>query len=206
MPQTPNRDSRRTALREAVAAQQRSKRGRWILIWAAIGVAVIVMTAGAGILLSRPPAATADTTGAINYPGLARGHVAGPVTYAQTPPAGGEHSEQWQNCGVYTQPVQNENAVHSLEHGAIWITYRPDLSVGEVTTLRVAVKGQPYGLLSPFPGLPMPIVATVWGVQLKLQSASDPKLATFIAKYADASQAPEPRGECTGGIGAPADR
>ncbi len=206
MPQTPNRDSRRTALREAVAAQQRSKRRRRILIWAAIGVAVIVMTAGAGILLSRPPAVTADATGAITYPGLARGHVAGPVTYAQTPPAGGDHSEQWQNCGIYTQAIQNENAVHSLEHGAIWITYRPDLPADQVQTLQSAVKGQPYGLLSPFPGLPAPVVATVWGVQLKLQSASDPQLAGFIAKYADASQAPEPRGECTRGIGAPTDR
>ena len=48
-----------------------------------------------------------------------------------------------------------------------------------------------------------PIVATVWGVQLKLQSATDPQLATFLAKYSDASLAPEPKGECTGGVGTP---
>ncbi len=206
MPQTPSRDSRRTALREAVVAEQRRKRRRLILIWVAIGVAVVVVIAGVGVLLSRPPVASADATGAVTYPGLARGHVATPVVYAQTPPAGGDHSEQWQNCGVYTEPVQNENAVHSLEHGAIWITYRPDLAPDQVQALQSAVKSQPYGLLSPFPGLPAPVVATVWGTQLKLQSATDPKLTTFIAKYADASQAPEPRGECTGGTGAPTDR
>jgi len=128
------------------------------------------------------------------------------VVYPQTPPVGGDHSEQWQNCGVYTEPVRSENAVHSLEHGAIWVTYRPDLAPDQVQALQSAVKTQPYGLLSPFPGLPAPVVATVWGTQLKLQSASDPQLANFIAKYADANRAPEPRGECTGGIGAPTDR
>jgi hypothetical protein len=187
-------------------AEQRRKRRRWIMIGVTIGVAIVVVIAGAGVLLSRPQVVTADATGAVTYPGLARGHVATPVVYAQTPPAGGDHAEQWQNCGVYTEPVVNENAVHSLEHGAIWITYRPDLPTDQVQALQTAVKGQPYGLLSPFPRLPAPVVATVWGVQLTLQSASDPKLATFIAKYADASQAPEPRGECTGGIGAPTDR
>ncbi|WP_169923846.1 DUF3105 domain-containing protein [Propionicimonas paludicola] len=172
----------------------------------AIGVAVVVVITGAGVLLSRPPVATADTTGTVTYPDLARGHVSTPVVYAQVPPAGGDHAEEWQNCGVYTAPVQSENAVHSLEHGAIWVTYRPDLAPDQVQVLQAAVKTQPYGLLSPFPGLPAPVVATVWGVQLKVQSATDPQLASFIAKYADASQAPEPRGECTGGIGAPTDR
>lgn len=203
MPQTPSRDSRRTALREAVVAEQRRRRRRWVLIWVAIGVAAVMVIAGVGVLLSRPQVVTADATGAVTYPGLTRGHVSTPVVYAQTPPAGGDHSAQWQNCGIYTEPVQSENAVHSLEHGAIWITYRPDLPADQVSTLQAAVKNQPYGLLSPFPGLPSPIVATVWGVQLKLPSASDPQLAAFIAKHADASQAPEPRGECTGGVGTP---
>ena len=142
----------------------------------------------------------------VSYPGLARDHVTGAVTYQQTPPAGGPHASVWQNCGIYTSPVPNENAVHSLEHGAIWITYRPDLPANQLSDLRADVAGQPYGLLSPYPGLPAPVVATVWGVQLKLQNAADPDLKAFIAKYADGSKAPEPGGECTGGIGTPQSR
>ncbi len=139
----------------------------------------------------------------VTYGNLARGHASGTVTYAQTPPAGGNHATAWVNCGIYDKAVPNEAAVHSLEHGAIWVTYRPDLPAAQVAALRDAVRGEPYGLLSPFPDLPAPVVATVWGTQLRLQSAVAPELASFIAKYADATSAPEPRGACTGGIGTP---
>jgi hypothetical protein len=193
-----NRAARLDAVKEQQQREQQRRRMTWI---GAVGAVVLVL-AGAvtwTITRSQPAALSGLTT----YPNLARNHVTGTVTYAQTPPAGGDHSAVWQNCGIYTQPVANENAVHSLEHGAIWITYRPTLPAAQITTLKADVKSQPYGLLSPYPGLPAPVVATVWGTQLKLQSADDPRLKTLIAKYADASLAPEPRGECTGGTGTP---
>ncbi len=54
-------------------------------------------------------------------------HLEEPVTYTENPPVGGVHNPVWQNCGYYAAPIPNETAVHSLEHGAIWITYQPDL-------------------------------------------------------------------------------
>ena len=198
-----NARARLAEIRKKEAARARRRR----LIAVGSGAVVLVVLA---LIISWAVTHTTVQTSApaalVTYPGLARDHVTGPVTYQQTPPAGGPHSPVWQNCGIYTSPVPNENAVHSLEHGAIWITYRPDLPANQVSDLRADVTGQPYGLLSPYPGLPAPVVATVWGVQLKLQSATDPQLKTFINQYADASKAPEPRGECTGGIGTPQSR
>jgi Protein of unknown function (DUF3105) len=204
------RNSARTARLEAVRKQQRhSSRRRTAAIVAASVAVVGALVGGASWAIAGASGSGSSTQGQValtglqTYSGLARDHVTGTVSYPQTPPVGGAHSAIWQNCGVYSAPVRNENAVHSLEHGAMWITYRPGLPPSEIATILGDVSGQPYALVSPYPRLPSPIVATVWGVQLKLSSASDPRLKTFVNMYQSGSQAPEPRGPCTGGTGTP---
>ncbi len=195
-----NARARLAEIRRQEAA--RAKRLRLTFIGSAV-VVVVALAVLIGWAVTHTPVESKSPSSLVTYPGLARDHVTGSVTYQQVPPAGGPHSAVWLNCGIYTSQVPNENAVHSLEHGAIWITYRPDLPANQVSELRADVTGQRYGLLSPYPGLPAPVVATVWGVQLKLQDAGDPQLKAFIAKYASGAQAPEPGGECTGGVGTP---
>ena len=203
------RESARTARLEAVRKEQRqSERRRRVLIVAASVAVVALLGGGSWAIIANSSSgsstrANVALTGLQTYPGLARDHVTDTVTYPQTPPVGGKHAATWQNCGVYTAPVPNEAAVHSLEHGAMWITYRPDLPAAEVATILGDTSGEPYALVSPYPGLPSPIVASAWGVQLKLSSASDPRLKSFIETYKSGSRAPEPGGECTGGTGTP---
>ena len=82
-------------------------------------------------------------------------HVTSPVKYDASPPIGGNHSQVWADCSgtVYPKQIANENAVHPLEHGAVWITYRPGLSAASVATLAKLVTGQNYTLMSPYAGL-----------------------------------------------------
>jgi hypothetical protein len=146
---------------------------------------------------------------------LGHNHVTGPVTYSVSPPVGGDHNATWMNCGVYNQPVPNERAVHNLEHGAIWITYQPSLPKSELDQLyafftRQKVISAPgggssrYMDITPYPGLAAPIVVTSWGFQLKLTSASDPRLQQFVDKFRYSQQySPEYGGPCTGGVGTP---
>ncbi|MDQ3694991.1 MAG: DUF3105 domain-containing protein [Chloroflexota bacterium] len=129
-------------------------------------------------------------------------HVSGPVEYAETPPVGGEHDAIWQNCGYYSAPVRSENAVHSLEHGAVWITYEPGLPEDQVELLRNAA-GEPYMLVSPFEGLPSPVVASSWNHQLQLDSANDERLDQFIRAFRQGPDTPEPGASCFGGVGTP---
>ncbi len=128
-------------------------------------------------------------------------HTEGEVDYAQSPPVGGEHNPIWQNCGFYDEPVGNEYAVHSLEHGAVWITYGPDLPQGEVERLRDLAQSEDYVLVSLYPDLDSPVVASAWGKQLSLKSAEDPDLERFIRAYVQGSQTPERGAPCSGGIG-----
>jgi len=130
-------------------------------------------------------------------------HTEGDVDYAQTPPAGGEHNPVWQNAGFYSKPVTDENAVHTLEHGAVWITYRPDLAQEQVQTIQDLVEGQSCVLASPYKGLPSPVVASAWGKQLRVDSAKDPRLEQFTSAYQQGPQTPEPGAACSGGVGEP---
>jgi len=159
-----------------------------------------------------------DTTG---WPGdggahtgaLEHQHVDGPVTYTVTPPVGGPHNGIWMNAGVYTKPIPSERAVHNMEHGAVWITYEPDLPASEVAALTAFVTQQSlipetgetatgaattnsnrYVDLSPWAtkALPAPIVVSAWGHQLRLTSATDPRMQTFVDTFRNsATYSPE---------------
>ena len=145
-------------------------------------------------------AANKPIVGVQSFTGLGRKHVTTQIAFPQTPPVGGDHSANVVNCGVYTTPVNNWRAVHSMEHGAVWVTYRPGLPAKEISALASVAKSHPYELLSPYPGLPAPIVASAWGKQLTLQSASDPRLAVFLQAYLQGPQTPELGAPCSGGM------
>ena len=165
-----------------------------------LGTALVVLIGLAVVLFLRndddsPPAGLQDV---VTYDHLSRAHVAGEVKYPQSPPVGGDHDPIWLNCGVYDRPVREENAVHSLEHGAVWITYRPGLPADEID--RLAAKLPEKGILSPFPDQDAPVVVTVWGAQLALDGSDDPRLDLFIREYGDGRDAPEPTAACVGGV------
>lgn len=201
---------RRAAKREEKLAkfrlqQKLRKRNRRI---AAISIPVVVLVAIGAIVLSvamnpKPPSYTAGSSGAVvdgveTFTNVST-HVETPVDYTETPPVGGNHSPTWLNCGIYTELVPDENAVHSLEHGAIWVTYDPALDAGQLGTLRSQLPTS-HVILSPYDGLPAPIVLSGWNVQLTLESADDSRIGTFFEEYWQGENAPEPGASCTGGV------
>ncbi|WP_062800229.1 DUF3105 domain-containing protein [Williamsia muralis] len=105
------------------------------------------------------------------------------VRYSFSPPIGGRHDAIWAACTgvVYNAGIRSENAVHSLEHGAVWLTYNPeDLDAEAVESLAERVDGVDYTLLSPYPGLDRPVSVQSWGHQLKVDDADDPRIDQFI--------------------------
>jgi uncharacterized protein DUF3105 len=112
-----------------------------------------------------------------------RNHISGgTVDYDSSPPVGGNHSGYWADCTgtVYANAIANENAVHMLEHGAVWITYKPGLAKSEVDTLAKLVNGVDRMAMSPYPGLKSNISLQSWGYQLFVDKASDPRVQQFI--------------------------
>jgi hypothetical protein len=130
-----------------------------------------------------------------------RSHTEDDLTYEQDPPAGGAHAPVWLACGVYDEPVREENAVHDLEHGTVWITHDPELSEDDRAALAAQLPDN--GIMSPRDDLPSPVVVTVWGAQLRLDGADDRRLGLFLEEYGDGHTAPEYGVSCQGGTSDP---
>lgn len=187
--------------RAARAGRERN----WGLIIVAVAVVAVIGAFIAVVAIDfRSGAASGPPSGVENVDvGEGGQHSEGQIDYAQTPPAGGEHNPVWQNCGFYSEPIRSENAIHSLEHGAVWITYQPDLPQEQVDQIRQLANDNAYVLASPYPDLPSPVVASAWGKQLQLDSAGDPRLKQFVSAFEQGPQTPEPGAVCTGGTGNP---
>lgn len=202
----------RQARLAAIQAKQRAgERKRAALIFGGIGAVILVIIIAVTLVIvqqvrvneSREADAAQPIDGVRTFDDVTFEHVDGPVDYEQSPPVGGDHDPIWTNCGVYTEEVPNENSVHSMEHGAVWITYRPDLDQAEIDELTELVGSRSYVLLSPYEGLETPIAASAWGLQLTVDSADDPRLTTFLDKYVQGEQTREPGAACSGGITPP---
>lgn len=167
---------------------------------AVIGYAVIKLNKSQ----ENSPQAKADAAKSIqgivvkDFP--SRNHVSTTVAYTDSPPFGGDHDPTWADCNgtVYPAPIRNENAVHMLEHGAVWITYKPDLAADQLEALKKKVDGVGYMALSPYPGLKSPVSLQSWGHQLFVDSATDPRVDEFIDDLRlNTAVTPEPGASCT---------
>lgn len=202
---------RQARLAAIQAAQKKSERRRTAIIAGIVGVVILALV-GATLYVvvgqsranaERDRLAAAPIDGVEEFADLTSNHVDTDVEYAQNPPVGGDHNGVWLNCGVYSEPVAEENAVHSMEHGAVWITYDPELPDDQVEALTAQAASNNYIVVSPRPDLPTPVVLSAWGLQLQVEDASDERIPVFLQKYVRGEQTPEPGASCTGGTGTP---
>jgi hypothetical protein len=185
--------------RRAEAARQRRQR---FIVYGVVAVVLLAITAAAVSALVSNARTLSRIDGLRTFSGLGRDHAVD-IDLAETgrPPAGGTHHPQWYNCGIYREPVPTINAIHSLEHGAVWLTYHPDLPVEQVAQLEAYTEGDPFVMVSPYPGQESPIIATAWGAQVDIEEMPDERIDLFIATYR--TMGPEPGAICANGIGTP---
>ncbi|MFF1722856.1 DUF3105 domain-containing protein [Streptomyces sviceus] len=212
--------ARKARIEEMRRAEQSRERRNRILTIAASAVVVAGLVAGAIVLVQSQSddSTAADGKGNGNGKGhfvtgsdgvrtwkgtLGRNHVVKTVSYPMEPPVGGDHNQVWMNCNgdVYAKPLNNMNAVHSLEHGAVWVTYTSKAQKADVDALAAKVKKTPYTLMSPDDQQKDPIMLSAWGHQRTVTGAKDPNVDKFFAKFVQGAQTPEPGAACTGGLG-----
>ncbi|MFF8604986.1 DUF3105 domain-containing protein [Streptomyces sp. NPDC015346] len=204
---------RRARIEEMRRAEQARERRNRIITIGVSAVVVLSLVGFGGYVLNEKSNEKEQQEAAAKAPikdekswdakKLGRNHVTTPVAYEMKPPVGGDHDQVWQNCDgdVYTSKIAEVNAVHSLEHGAVWVTYNKKAAEADVKKLAEKVEKTPYSLMSPVDDQAGAIMLSAWGKQVTVDSASDPRIDAFFTKYVQGPQTPEPGAACTGGIG-----
>ena len=168
-----------------------------LLRWVGGGVALLLVV-GVLFVVARAEQVWLEDVTVYDYE--AGVHIDLDLEYPERPAVGGPHHPVWQNCGVYADSLVQAHVVHSLEHGAVWITYDVALVDADGVDAIVQAHGtNPYVIVSPYPGQDAPVIASAWNRQLRLDGPDDERLGKFVTTFANGPQSPEPGAPCTGG-------
>src|SRR3954468_11549389 len=83
--------------------------------------------------------------------------------YNSNPPTSGWHWPQPAQWGTYNTTQPDEQMVHNLEHGGIWISYQPDkVDQATIDKLNDFAKRYPLIIVEPRAADDAPIVLAAW--------------------------------------------
>lgn len=107
------------------------------------------------------------------------------IVYKTNPPTSGTHWTEAEIWGISEDEVPDGKAVHSIEHGGIWISYKPDKIDRETLTIleELQKENRRSVVLSPRADNDSAIVVASWGRMMKLEEASFKK--SIVQKYID---------------------
>lgn len=118
--------------------------------------------------------------------------------YNSNPPSSGDHYIAPAPKGFYEQEIPDGTLIHNLEHGYVWIAYRPDLPKDQIEKLKKLFSA-PFSdpkfkpskaIVAPRSNNPAPISAVSWRWTMDLNSFDEDKLKTFYLQHV--SKSPEP--------------
>lgn len=104
--------------------------------------------------------------------------------YNTNPPTSGNHYAQPANWGIYAEALPDEQLVHNLEHGGIWISYRDPGNVELVEQLKnIADDYSLKVIMTARPQNDSAIAVAAWGRLLKLDTFDRGQILDFLKAY-----------------------
>lgn len=149
------REEKRQQAQSVRTTKSLMRYGLWILILAAIGY---------GLFLLAQTAGPDGEDFSVGYEIQGREHIADGAThpsYNSNPPSSGWHYGLPARGGFYDDPLPDEQVIHNLEHGDIWIAYHSNLNEEVIDTLE-SFAGQ-YVVVSPRAQNEGDISLVAWG-------------------------------------------
>lgn len=163
-----------------------------------VGVWLLSKGAGSSVVDdTKPLPVSKQVAGVQEFKIVGRDHVnvgTTVTTYNSNPPTSGPHWPESDKNGIYDNQLPDEELVHNLEHGYIWISYRPGgeatgsagISEGDKKKLAEIVTGDSWKMiLEPREKDDSKIVLAAWGRLLKMDSLDEGKIKEFISVYRD---------------------
>lgn len=173
--------------REDRAKRMRAEKMRKSLLRYGI-IFAIVVAVGYGLFLLARAAGPQGEDFSVAYAVQGRTHVAFGAThpeYNSNPPSSGPHYGESARGGFYDEPLPDEQVVHNLEHGDIWIAYRPDIS-DEVKETLESFAGR-YVVVSPRAQNAGDISLVAWGrvdtFSIENGVLDEERIKDFIRRY-----------------------
>lgn len=135
----------------------------------------------------KPVAVTKPVLGTVDYEIIGRNHIPQGTSgsgYNTNPPISGPHWPTPAKNGVYDSPLPDEQIIHSLEHGYVWISYKSDVPSEVKEKLREIVKDDDWKLiLTPRDANDSKIALAAWGRLLKMDEPDYDRIKEFIKTY-----------------------
>lgn len=155
------------------------------LVWPVVLLVLIVGGVYLAIVFTKR---SSQNQPGVFYPEQGRDHVAlgTKFEYNSNPPTSGPHFANSGEWGVYDKEIPDQVLIHNLEHGGIWIAYRPGADSAAVAELAKIAKE--YGrklIMAPRAANDADIALVAWTRLDKFSAAefSEKRVRDFIAAY-----------------------
>lgn len=136
---------------------------------------------------SKPEAVSTPVEGTVDYDIVSRDHIAQGTSgsgYNSNPPSSGPHWQGPAKNGFYDSALPDEQLLHNLEHGHIWIAYKPDIGDEIKSKLKeIAQKEDWKVVVAPREANDSKIALVAWGRVLKMDEPDWEKTDDFITTY-----------------------
>ena len=180
-------EARRRAKAEQLAAQRRAEqRARLVRILFYVGLLALAIW----FFFLRGSGAPEEFNGheVQSFNSAGEGVHEGPFEYETSPPVAGPHSDVVP-CGTYGSPVPSENVIHSLEHGAVYALYSPELPVQQIRALEGLAEKEGWTknfLVAPFEGeMPEGTLISIgsWGYRMDLDEIDEDAIVQYYDEF-----------------------
>jgi hypothetical protein len=173
-------EAERAARLKSVRMRQVKKIIIWIVLLAAAAGAIYGLAAWLKYSASRKPGEAEPVMASRDH--IPAGSAA--PEYNSNPPVSGPHYPAPANWGVYDHQLPDQQLVHNLEHGGIWISYKDPNDALTIAQLKSIVND--YSLkviMTPRPEDPDRIDVAAWGRILRLDHFDEQQIRDFIGAF-----------------------